>query len=95
MPKRKPYVPSPEQQFAMNRWAAVDELAKRAGFNDDAFAHTEFSLMPFFELIVEECAKRAELQSRTYSDGDAGVGCHSAANAVRTFGKLIGNYKEE
>lgn len=37
----------------------------------------------FAELIVEECAKAAELHARTYSDGNAGTGCYGAASAVR------------
>ncbi len=79
-----------EQEFNKKRWAALDKIAKAAGFDEDALAHTEFSLMPFFEAIVEECAKQAELQSRVYSDGDAGTGCYAAANAIRTFGKNLG-----
>lgn len=82
---------TPEQKALSNKYKALDELARKAGFDDDAFAHTEFTLLPFFELIVEECAKRAELHSRSYSDGDAGTGCYGAAAAVRYFGKNIGN----
>jgi hypothetical protein len=79
-----------EQEYNKKRWAALDAIAKKAGFDDDAFAYTEFCLMPFFEAIVEECAKQAELQARVYSDGNQGAGCHAAANAVRVFGETIG-----
>ena len=79
-----------QQEDNRKRWRALDKLARDSGFDDDALANTEFSLMPFFEAIVEECAKRAELQSRVYSDGNAGAGCFAAANAIRTFGKNLG-----
>lgn len=84
---------TPEQEVLAKKYKALDALARQAGFDDDAFAHTEFSLLPFFELIVEECAKSAERHSHTYSDGDAGSGCFGAANAVRAFGKNLGANK--
>jgi hypothetical protein len=50
--------------------------------------------MPFFELVVEECAKVAELQSRNFTgENNEAIGCNAAANAIRTFGKKIGNYE--
>lgn len=81
---------TPEQDALAKKYKALDELARRAGFDDDALAHTEFSLLPFFELIVEECANVAALHSRTYSDGDAGSGSIGAANAVRAYGMNLG-----
>lgn len=92
--RKKDYVPIQEQIEAMNRWKAVDELAKKAGFDNDALAYTEFSLMPFFELIVEECAKVAEDQAKIYTgEYREGDGCQSAAAAIRVYGKNIGNRK--
>lgn len=80
-----------EQQINKKRWEALDKIARDAGFDDDAFAYTEFSLKPFFEAIVEECAKQAELQARTYSgENNESAGCHSAAAAIRNFGKTLG-----
>lgn len=84
---------TPEQEALAKKYKALDDLARRAGFDDDALAHTEFSLLPFFELIIEEAAKAAELHSRSYSDGDAGTGCYGAANAVRAYGKNLGENK--
>lgn len=81
---------TPEQIELAKKFAALHILAWQAGFDDDALAHTEFSLLPFFELIVEECAKAAEQHARTYSDGDAGVGSIGAGHAVRAFGKNLG-----
>jgi hypothetical protein len=92
MIKKKEYVPSPEQQITINKLRAIDKLARDSGFDDDAFAHTEFSLIPFFESIVEECAKVAEMQSRNYTgENNEGIGCRDSATAIRTFGKNIGN----
>ena len=84
-----------EQEFNKKRWEALDKIARESGFDDDALAYTEFSLMPFFEAIVEECAKRAELQATTFDGSkNEGAGCHSAANAIRHFGKTIGVKKD-
>lgn len=81
-----------EQVFLKNRYDALEYIAREVGFDDDAFAHTEFSLMPFFELIVEECAKIAEMQARSYTGENAeGRGCHDSAEAIRSFGKNFGN----
>jgi len=80
-----------EQVHSLNRYKALDDLARKAGFDDAALAHTEFSLMSLFDYIVEECAKAAERHARTYSDGDAATGSAGAANAVRAFGKNFGN----
>lgn len=92
--RKKDYIPIQEQIEAINKWKAVDELAKKAGFDDDAFAYTEFSLMPLFDLIVEECAKVAEEQARVYTgEHREGDGCHGAATAIRAYGKTIGNRK--
>ncbi len=96
MPKIRDYQPTAAQMFTLNRCKAVDELAKIAGFDDEAFAHTEFNLIPFFEAIVEECAKVAEAQAQNYTgENNEGAGCHSAANAIRTFSRNIGNYEEK
>jgi hypothetical protein len=91
MPKLKKDAQTPEQIFAKNRWNALYDMARRAGFDDDALAWSEFCLMPFFEQIVEHCAEIADVQSRVYSDGNAGKGASNAANAIRNFGKIIGN----
>ena len=77
---------------AINKWKAIDALAKKAGFTDEDLSQTEFVLMPFFELIVEECAKVAENQGRVYTgEHRESDGCHGAANAIRTYAKRIGN----
>lgn len=81
-----------EQVYLRNRVAAIDALAKKAGFDDDAFAHTEFSLIPFFESIIEECAQIAEAQARVYTgENNEGKGCLASADAIRAYGKMIGN----
>jgi hypothetical protein len=93
--RKKDYIPIQEQIESINRWKALENLAKKAGFDDDAFVYTEFSLMPFFELIVEECAKVAEEQSNAYTnEHKESIGCHNAASAIRKFGKTIGNKNE-
>ena len=80
-----------EQAVNKQRWEILDKLAREAGFNQEALDSTEFSLRPFFEAIVEECAQVAELQANVYSgEGNEGAGCHGAANAIRNFGKTIG-----
>ena len=84
-----------DQKQRANRYNAIDELAKQAGFTDAELRETEFCLAQFFNLIVEECAKAAELQARNYSDGDAASGCAGAAAAVRAFGSNIGNERVE
>jgi len=72
----------------MTRADMITTLAIKAGFDADAFAYTEFSLENFFDLIVEECARVAEEQSRTFTgENNEGAGCYSAANAIRTYGK--------
>lgn len=82
---------NPEQAKRRKRWEALDQLARDAGFDDDAFANTEFSLMPFFELIVEECARIAETQGRTHSDAAGASACNNAAKAIRSYGAMLGN----
>jgi len=79
-----------EQEALAKKYKALYELARKAGFDDDALAYTEFSLLPFFELVIEQAAVAAEQHSRSYSDGDAGTGCYGAANAVRAYGKNLG-----
>lgn len=79
-----------DQKQRMNRYNAIDQLARQAGFTDADLQSTEFCLAQFFDLVVEECAKAAELQSRSYSDGDAAKGCSGAAAAVRAFGRTLG-----
>lgn len=86
---------SPDQIRQANRHNALDIIARKAGFDDDAFAHTEFSLMNLFDLIVEECAVAAELSARNYSgDGNESTGSIGAAAAVRAYGKNLGNTVE-
>ena len=70
-----------EQEFQRKKFAAVDQLARECGFDDDAFAYTEFCLMPFFERVVEECAKVVEQKT----------GCRHSAEAVQNYSKMIGN----
>lgn len=85
----------PDQEIRRKRWAELDELAKEAGFDEMALHETEFCLMPFFERIVEECAKIAELQGRNYSGENKEMdGCNAAARAIRLFGKTIDNKNE-
>lgn len=85
---------SEEQEAMRKRWAAVDDLARECGFDDDALAHTEFCLMGFFDRVVEMCAVKAEEQSRVFTgENKEHVGAHSAALAIRTFGRNYGNDK--
>ncbi len=37
-------------------------------------------------LVVDECAKAAEIHANSFSDGDAGKGATGAAQAVRAYG---------
>lgn len=95
-PRLKKDTQSPDQKERAKRFNAIDELARKAGFSDDALAYTEFCLEPFFNLIVEECAKAAEIQSRHYTgENNEAAGCYGAANAIRVFGERIGNIKNE
>jgi hypothetical protein len=74
-----------------NRYAKVLALARQAGgFDVEIAKRKDFNLQAFFDLIVENCAHAAELQARSYSDGNAGSGCHAAASAVRCFGTTVG-----
>lgn len=75
------YKMTPEQEFRAKRFAEIDKLAEESGFDDDGFAYTEFSLYPFFERIVEECAKVVERDT----------GCKHSAEAIRNYSKNIGN----
>jgi len=81
-----------EQKLAIKKYEAIEQLARKAGLSEYALIESEFGLVPFFDAIVEECAKCAELQSRNY-DGSSneGIGCQDAAWAIRAFGKRIGN----
>ena len=95
-PRLKKDMKSSDQLERANKYKAVEELAKSAGFDDDAFAHTEFCLMPFFDLIVNKCAEIAEKQSYTYTgENKESTGCLNAANAIRVFGEKIGNIDNE
>jgi len=91
MPRLKKDIRTPEQIASAERYRRLYELADKVGFDADALAYTEFCLMPFFEMIVEQCAKVAEEQSRVYSDGNQGKGAMDAAFAIRNYGKVIGN----
>ena len=93
MPKLK-IKQTKEQIFAKNKWNALTGLAERAGFDEDALVYAEFGLMTLFEMIVEQCAQVAEYQSTVYSDGGSGKGAMDAANAIRTYGKMLGNREE-
>lgn len=95
MPRIRPYIPTTEQQVAINKWEAVSAIAQKAGFDADAFSNTEFCLMPFFEAIVDECANIARLQARNFSgDGNESLGCHVAADAISMYKTTIGNYPQ-
>ena len=91
MPRLKKDDRTPEQIASAERYRRLHELAYKAGFDDDALAYSEFCLMPLFEIIVEECALIAEGQARVYSDGNSGMGALDAANAIRNYGKVLGN----
>ena len=74
----------------------IEELAAEAEMSRDKYGmyfaskdHNEdgVDLELFAELLIEECAVAAELSARSFSDGDAGIGCTAAAAAVRFVGK--------
>jgi hypothetical protein len=90
MPKIRPYQPSPEQTFQTNKWNAVDELARKAGFDEDAFANTEFSRMPFFELIVDECIRRIENKIPGGPEEDWPI-LNNVIETLENYKKNIGN----
>lgn len=49
--------------------------------------HPEY-IRPFFDMVVENCAKIAEEQARVYDGSkNEGAGCNAAAAAIRLFGK--------
>lgn len=49
--------------------------------------HPEY-IRPFFDMVVENCAKIAEEQARVYDGSkNEGAGCNAAAHAIRVFGK--------
>lgn len=74
----------------------IKNLYDRAGFSYEAEGKWPniFSvgtpLEKLIALVVEDCAKAAELHATSYSDGDAGSGATGAANAVRYVGKALG-----
>jgi hypothetical protein len=52
-----------------------------------AMLHPEY-IRPFFDMVVENCAKIAEEQAYVYpGDNKEHVGCRDSANAIRLFGK--------
>jgi len=72
----------------------VIELAKKSGIDNDIFAVSNRAVIEFFNAVVEECAKVAERQARSYTgESNEHVGCRDSATAIRTFGKLIDNYE--
>lgn len=78
---------SPEQVAMAKKYMMVEDMAIQAGFDDDAFAHTEFCLMAFFNLVVERCAVIADSQAQCYTgEHNESAGCHGAAAAIRYFG---------
>lgn len=94
--KRLEDILSDEQIRLRQKWKAVEDIARDAGFDDDAFAYTEFSLVTFFDSIVEHCAEIAELHARSYSgESKQGEGCHGAASAIRAFKDNTGKYLED
>ncbi len=45
-------------------------------------------IRPFFDMVVENCARIAEEQARVYDGSkNEGAGCKAAAHAIRNFGK--------
>lgn len=45
-------------------------------------------IRPFFDMVVENCAKIADEQAGVYDGSNKeGAGCHAAASAIRLFGK--------
>jgi len=58
-----------------------DEIVKAA------MLHPEY-IRPFFDMVVENCAKLAEEQENVFDGANKeGVGCRRAASAIRLFGK--------
>lgn len=52
-----------------------------------AMLHPEY-IRPFFDMVVENCAKIAEEQGRVYDGSNKeSAGCNAAAAAIRLFGK--------
>lgn len=83
---------TPEQIASLHRYHAMHHLAADAGFDEEAFDATEFCLMPFFEMIVEQCARIAESQARAYTgENNEGRGSTDAATAIRAYGRTLGN----
>lgn len=77
--------------FHRNKWNAIDKLALESGFDQAALEATEACLLTFFDRITEECAKVAETQSRTHSDAAGAGACLAAAEAIRNYGRMLGN----
>lgn len=49
--------------------------------------HPEY-IRPFFDMVVENCARIAEEQSQVYDGSkNEGAGCMASASAIRRFGK--------
>ena len=71
------------------------DLYERAGFSHDPEGKWPVTssigrpLEELVRLVVEECAVAAENTARSFSDGDAGVGSKTAANAVRYYGETL------
>jgi len=77
-----------------NNKTSVIDLAKKSGIDNDVFAVSDRAIIEFFKAVVEECAKVAEKQSRSYTgENKEHVGCYDSATAIRTFGKLINDYE--
>lgn len=87
VPKIREYTPSDEQVFNKNRWEELDKMLRKAGFDNEAIACTEFCIMTFFEIVVEECAKQVE---DFRIEGQTGF---YAADFIREYGKQLGNKK--
>jgi hypothetical protein len=58
---------------------------------DDIVTHAKLHpeyIRPFFDMVVENCARIAEAQANTFDGSkNEGAGCKSAAFAIRLFGK--------
>jgi hypothetical protein len=83
---------SPNQVYMKNKWDALIKIADEAGFTPEAIEAAELCLMNLFDDVVEQCAKVAEEQAQIYSgEANESAGCYRAANAIRTYGKRLGN----
>ena len=69
----------------------LKDLISKSGLSVDHYQIRGYTqdLEKLIKSIVEECAVVAEQTSRSFSDGDAGVGSAVAAQAVRHYGETL------